>query len=43
MALLLALIIWALALMTGYLLFNDTYWMPEAISQAARDIDSGIQ
>ncbi len=42
MALLLALIIWALALMTGYLLFNDTYWGPEAISKAAEQIDSAI-
>jgi cytochrome c oxidase subunit 2 len=42
MALLLALIIWALALMTGYLLFNDSYWGPETISQAAKSVDSEI-
>lgn len=42
MALLLALIVWALALMTGYLMFNDTYWGPETISKAAEQIDSAI-
>ena len=42
MALLLALIIWALALMTGYLLFNDNYWGPETISKAAEQIDAEI-
>ncbi len=42
MALLLTLIIWALALMTGYLLFNDTYSGPETISKAAEQIDAQI-
>ena len=42
MALLLAVIVWALALMTGYYCFNDDYWMPEAISEAAPRIDSQL-
>ena len=42
MALLLAVIIWALALMTGYYCFHDDYWMPEAISEIAPLIDSLI-
>lgn len=42
MALLLALVIWALAVMTGYLLFNDTYWGPETISKAAEQVDAEI-
>ena len=42
MALILALVVWGLALVTGYLLFNDNYWMPPAISEMADEIDSGI-
>jgi cytochrome c oxidase subunit 2 len=42
MALLLMLIVWGLALYTGYYLFNDSYWMPTAISDAARQIDSQL-
>jgi len=42
MGMLLAAVIWALALMTGYFLYNRNYWMPEAISEAAHRIDGGI-
>ena len=42
MAVFLAVIIWALALMTGYFCFNRNYWMPEAISEAAHRVDGGI-
>ena len=42
MGLLLALIIWALAAMTGYLLFNDSYWGPATISKAAEQVDGQL-
>lgn len=42
MALLLAVIVWALALMTGFYCYNGDYWMPEAISEAAPRIDSQL-
>ena len=42
MALLLAVIVWALALMTGYYCFNSDYWMPEAISDVAPRIDAQL-
>jgi cytochrome c oxidase subunit 2 len=42
MGLLLALIIWGLALMTGYMLFNDNHWGPETISHAAGRVDAEI-
>jgi cytochrome c oxidase subunit 2 len=42
MGLLLAVIVWALALFTGYFLFNDRYWMPEGISPIAHRIDGQL-
>jgi cytochrome c oxidase subunit II len=42
MGLLLAVIVWALALFTGYFLFNDRYWMPAGISEIARQIDGQL-
>ena len=42
MGLLLALIIWGLALMTGYLMVDEKFMAPEALSAAARSVDSQI-
>jgi cytochrome c oxidase subunit 2 len=42
MALLLAVIIWGLALMTGYFCFHDDWWMPEGISTSSGPIDSQL-
>ncbi len=42
MALLLALLIWGLALMTGYMMVDEKFAAPEALSEAARSVDSQI-